>query len=660
MLSIVVIANILPTVLACYCLRAWFRDTAPIAQLAIGWLVGQVFVTVIGYLVACVLVSVISPTLFWSNVLVVGSELLVCAHLLVRHRETVRGWGSDLRREIRSARSSVLFAALSLAISVSVFQVHFFERDGVLHRSHIYWDASAHYPIIQSFVFGDNFPAGDETAAGLPLFYHFMGDLQVANNVALGASLPAALLWVSVLSLMSLMILAREYARVLFKVELAGWMAGLLVVTSSNLRWLFEIWESSPAQNLFRPFFSRGGPMRFSNLEYTFGRFNVSMFNIFYFIEERHVLFASALVIVTALLVREVPTLSRRSALLCGCVIACFTQWNFFIFPMLVVIVASGIVLRDVRAQSVTILTTLVGVGGLMALSMRFSIATSGWFNLDQTVPRFNFRFAAEDQNAAYSFLRFMSYYGFAMGPTLLGAFAGAVVAWRRSRRDFWIMAPVVLVTFTLINSVQVMPSGVYENHKWLKPLQGLLNILAVAPCALVLQSRSRLRHAFVAVMALLLTASGVFEAIAFTRSFSMPIAPYPSEMVERIRERTRPHDVFVTSLPREVLIAGRRVYLLHYKTLEGTTPHIKALGFNFAKRTEQEARLYRATTLEEFCAAVHDLRVDVIEFSRQQQSLPVYELVRGHELFSGVPYKETEPRSYIGTRLCGMGPAVR
>jgi hypothetical protein len=242
------------------------------------------------------------------------------------------------------------------------------------------------------------------------------------------------------------------------------------------------------------------------------------------------------------------------------------------------------------------------------------------------------------------------------MGPTLLGAFTGAVVAWRRSRRDFWIIIPVVLVTFTLINSVEVMPSGIYENHKWLKPLQGLLNILAVAPCALVLQSRWRLRHVFVAFMVLVLTVSGVFEAIAFTRSLSMPIAPYPSEMFERIRERTRPHDVFVTSLPREVLLAGRRVYLLHYRTLEGTTPHIKALGFNFAKRTEQEARLYRATTLEEFCAAVHDLRVDVIEFSRQQQSLPVYELVRSYELFSAVPFKETEPRSYISTRLCGTG----
>jgi hypothetical protein len=160
--------------------------------------------------------------------------------------------------------------------------------------------------------------------------------------------------------------------------------------------------------------------------------------------------------------------------------------------------------------------------------------------------------------------------------------------------------------------------------------------------------------------MVMVLTISGVFEAIAFTRSFSMPIAPYPSEMINLIRERTRPHDVFVTSLPREVLLAGRRVYFLHLKNLEGTIPHIKSLGFKFSKRAEQEARFYQAANLEQFCATAQELQVDVIEFSPQQQKLPVYGLVRENEIFSVTPYKETEPRSYISSRFCGLEFATR
>lgn len=658
--SLAIISNILSTALAWYGVRGLFRGTSAIAQLAIGWMIGQVFVTSISYILSCFLVPYLSPTLFFTNLVIVLSESVLCCCLLVFQRETIRLWWNDMRRAGGGWRSSCLFGAVSLAVSIVLFKVHLFEQDGVLHRSHIYWDVTAHYPIIQSFVFGDNFPARDETAAELPLFYHFFGDLQVANNVALGSSLPAALLWVSALSLTSLMILVREYARLLFKVEAAGWIAGLLVVTSSNLRWIFDFFESSQAQYLLRPLFTRGYPMRFSNPEFSFGKFNLSMFNIFYFIEERHVLFASALVVVTALLVRENTILLRRTAFLCGCVIACFTQWNFFIFPMLIVIVASGFALHDKRPYWTWTLVTLLVLGGLTALSMRSSIIASGWFDVGHHLPRFNFRFAAENEKAAYSFSRFLSYYCFAMGPTLLGALVGIVVMWRTTKRDFWIIVPVLLVTFALINSVEVMPSGIYENHKWVKPLQSFLNILAVAPCALVLQSRSRLRFLTTACMVMVLTISGVFEAIAFTRSFSMPIAPYPSEMINLIRERTRPHDVFVTSLPREVLLAGRRVYFLHLKNLEGTIPHIKSLGFKFSKRAEQEARFYQAANLEQFCATAQELQVDVIEFSPQQQKLPVYGLVRENEIFSVTPYKETEPRSYISSRFCGLEFATR
>lgn len=653
MMILPLLANLLPVLITWYAARGWFRELSFVARLAFAWLVSQVVVTTGSYLLGCALVSFVSPTLFFANVFLLAIEVCIGVRILTRHRDSVRECWRETVECIRASRSSLLFAFLSLILSLLLFRVHLFERDGVLHRSHIYWDITAHYSSIQAFVFGDNFPARDETAAELPLVYHFFGDLQVANNVSLGASLSGALLWVSALSLVSLMILVREYAVRLFRGEAAGWIAGVLVVTASNLRWLFDIFESTPAQNFFRPFFERGGPMRFSNPAFSFGRFNVSMFNIFYFIEERHVLFASALVVMAALFIREITVVSRRTALFAGLILALCSQWNFFIFPMLVVLVASGILVRDRWAHRGLTLVAMLGLGALFILANRSVLVSSGWFTLHGASPELNFRFAAESESSPFSFSRFMAYYGFGIGPTLLGAFVGLVLVWRRSRRDFWILAPVIIVTFVLINSVNVMANNIYENHKWVKPLQGFLNILAVAPCALLLRRRTPLRIAVTVCVALLLTISGVMEAIAFTRSFSMPIAPYPSEMIKRIRERTRPHDVFVTTLPREVLLAGRRVYLLHYKTLEGTIPHLKGLGFKFALRAGQEARLYRATSPETFCSVARELKVDVIEFSPEQQELPLYAALKEHEIFTAVPYKETEPRSYITSRFC-------
>ena len=659
MVLLPLLANILPTLIAMYATRAWFRELSFVARLAFAWLVSQVVVTTGSYLLGCALVSFASPTLFFANLVLLAIEVCIGARILTRHRDSARECWRETVECVRASRSSLLFAFLSLILSVILFRVHLFERDGVLHRSHIYWDVTAHYPIIQSFVLGDNFPARDETAAELPLVYHFFGDLQVANNVSLGASLSGALLWISALSLTSLMILVREYAVRLFGGEAAGWIAGFLVVTSSNLRWFFDIFESTPAQSFFRPFFERGGPMRFSNPYFSFGRFNVSMFNMLYFIEERHVLFASAVVVMAALFIREVTTVSRRTALAMGVILAMCSQWNFFIFPMLVVIVGSGIAVRDPRARRGLTLVALLGIGALLALATRSVLVSSGWFTLHGASPEVNFRFAAESDSSSFSLSRFVAYYGFAMGPTLLGALVGASLAWRHSRRDFWILAPVIIVTFILINSVDVMANSIYENHKWVKPWQGFLNILAVAPCALLLRKRTSLRIGLTVCVSLLLTISGVMEALAFARSFTMPIAPYPSEMIKLISERTRPHDVFVTTLPREVLLAGRRVYYLHHKTLEGTAPHIQGLGFKFALRAGQEARLYRATAPEMFCSVALELKVDVIEFSAQQQQLPLYAAIQEHELFKAVPYKQTEPRSYISTRFCDARATV-
>ena len=216
------------------------------------------------------------------------------------------------------------FLILALSFSYALFYPQVFQQGTMLYRSGVYWDFTAHYPIVQNFVFGDNFPAMDETAGELPLMYHFFGDLQVALTSALGTSLADSFLWISALSLTSLLVLVREFAKDLFKSEAAGWAAAIFVVSSSNLRWIFDLIGSPCEPTTIKPVFGYVHAARHGIPKCAFGEFNVSMFNLFYFIEERHVLFSSALIVLGAMLLRGVTALPVVRGALLGTIFSLF------------------------------------------------------------------------------------------------------------------------------------------------------------------------------------------------------------------------------------------------------------------------------------------------------------------------------------------------
>lgn len=654
---LVPIANLIPLILFLIVVRRWFSECSSLAQWAIAWLLSQVVVTASTYLLSCTLVSFVSPTLYAANTILLGIEVCLLVAVAIYNRQAIKTWRPNLSGYLTTATlRSAIYTALCLTFSYFLFDVQFFEQDGTLHRSLVYWDITAHYPIVQSFIFGDNFPARDETAAELPLLYHFFSDLQIANNGALGASLTNAFLLVSVLSLTSLMILVREYARVLFKSEVAGWVAGVLVITSSNLRWAVDFLNPWSHFGLLEPLYEPVHPFIYSVPKYPFATFNVSMFNVFYFVEERHVIFASALVIVTALFVRAHFRPSLLAAITSGAVLGMFCEWNFFILPLLLLILFSGIIIPGRRAALFAMLCSVCLVTGYLMLSTKAVLASSEWFNKNYVRLRFNFNFATDRPGDVINLWRFIQYYAFCAGPTLMCAGLALCVLWGRSRRDFWVLMPITIGTFILINTVQPMPNSIYENHKWVKPLQGFLNILAVAPIALLLQKKTALRVTSATLMVIALTISGIAEAIAFLRCPSMVFSPYPSELVNLIRDKTQPQDVFITALPSQVLLAGRRVYYLDRSNLGGTQPHIQGLGFRFKKRAAREARIFASKSIEEFCAIAQELRVNVVEFSKSQQTLAIFASLTDKVLFTAPPWNEAEPRAYVSTAFCSAG----
>ena len=657
---VAVLSSLLPTALVFAVVARFFGQRAFLPLLAIAWLLGQVVVTVVAYLLSCALVTVVSPTLEAAHLVILALETMIGAVLYLRYRKQclpmLRGLANSFLADAPWLRIASLTAAL--VFSYFLFERHFFLEENVLYRSKIYWDITAHYPIAQNFVFGDNFPAVDETAAGIPLLYHFFSDLQMAQYVSLGASLPGAFLWISAISLAALLLLAQALAEELFASRYAGIVAALLVVTASDLRWLVEAWYPVE-QFLFKaPFVGEVPALGYNVPNYPFGSFNVAMFNLFYFVEERHVVFASALVLLTAYLARDRRSLSDGSACGAGILLALFCGWNIFILPILGMVLLSRVLDSKLRRSALIMLGTLVAINLSHLAYARAVLAASPWFDSSAASPRLNFGFAAPNVDYRITVGRFLEYYAFCLGPTILCAAAGCAILWRRSRADFWLVVPALAITFVLINSLQPMSTSVYENHKWVKPWQGLLNLAAAGPVAILLSRRRAWAKAAGVVLLMLLTLPGVPEALPFfKRGSKVRLAEYPSKFVQLIRQNTSPREVFATQNPREILLAGRKIYYLNNNDLGGTIPHLRGLRFKFSERLISQMRLYTAMTEMDFCSVARELGVQVVEFSPEQQWFPIYSKVKHQAIFTATPEGELGVFSYVSTREC---PASR
>lgn len=654
--ALAVLSSILPTALVFAVMLRLRGPAALVPLVAISWLIGQVAVTALAYLISCALVPVVSPTLQAAHLVVLALEAIVAVVLCIRHR---RDFGPMLR-EIRSAFYSdapwlqVVSLAAALFFSHALFEWHFFLDGNVLYRSKIYWDITAHYPIIQNFVFGDNFPAVDETAAGIPLIYHFFGDLQVAQYVSLGASLPGALLWVSTLSLAALMLLAQRLAEEVCKSRAAGVAAALIIISASNLRWLAEFFSPPPESSVFAPFTRAVSPMSYSAPLYPFGSFNVSMFNLFYFVEERHLIFSCALVALTAYLGRDRRPMSDAAALIAGVLLALFCGWNIFILPILGLLLLPRLFNPQLRRSALIMIAVMGTINLAHVAHANAVISASPWFDSAAAYPKLNFGFAAPKVDSPVTLGRFLGYYAFSIGPMLLCVAAGGVMLWRRARPDFWLLVPAIVVTFVLINTVQPMSTSVYENHKWVKPWQALCAVVAAAPISALIGRASLLPRAGGALLLVLLTLPGIPEAVPFfNRGSKARLAEYPSRFIGLIWDKTAPQEVFATQNPREILLAGRKIYYLNNDNLGGTIPHLRGLRFKFPQRLTSQLQLYAVMKAEDFCSTAQQLGVHVVEFSPQQQWLPVYSKVKHWELFSATPEGEQGRFSYVSTREC-------
>ncbi|MEP6769908.1 MAG: hypothetical protein ABJC61_14645 [Acidobacteriota bacterium] len=518
----------------------------------------------------------------------------------------------------------VVFLTACGAFAFFFYRPHLSQNAEALSRSPVYWDLNVHAPIVQNFAFGDNFPAQNESFAGAPETYHFFFDLLTAVPVAFGVPLASAFLLVSAASLFAVLGLLAGFAEELAGGAGPGMLAALLACTSSSLRF----WDAlaprggravvgGVADLLTR----RDHPYLASFVAGNPFAYNGTMYNLFYFLEERQLVFACAFLLSSVLLLSTRGRWSLPFCVAAGAAFGLFARWHLFVTISLGLALVWLLAAAPDRRKTAAIFIGMAVSGGAFLAWVAW-VSRPEWF-----VPggrpalRFNTAFSTMPGGPPFSFLHALGYWLYGWGLKAILGGAGLILAYRCRGRLFDALASILIPTFLLVNTVQVLPLSIYDNHKWLRPMSLFLDLAAgffLVERIWFSRPHAAFRLAAVAAAMTLMTFSGVLELVPFWRSRpTVFYAPYPTGLTRLVRELTAPRDVFVSFEANALHMAGRKLFLGNDSDERGTASLVASAGFDVARRQRELLDLYGAATRRQFCDVARRNGIAWVEVER-------------------------------------------
>jgi len=627
--------------------RARLLDSA-LARTFAAWFLGECLAVFATYLVATALAPFTTGVLVKAALAVLAATVAFLVAIVApgfardgggrrptpRRRPGISTPAIPLSRGALAGRA--LYLALCAAFSFFFYRGHVVQTREAILRTPIYWDLSVHAPIVQNFVHGDNFPAGNASFAGAPLTYHFFFDLATAIPAALGVSLADSFWMTSAVTLFALLGLLAGFAEELAGGPLSGMLAAAFAMTSSSLRFLWDFRPAATSRG-WAPAAAfeeaaRAHPYLVSFLPRNPFAYNGTMFNLFYLLEERQLVFATGFLLAATLLL---TTRARWSPAVCvavGALFGLFVFWHLFVTAMLGLALLWLLALdrgdgrdgdqsRARRRNALLVFATMALVGAGFLVWTAEALRPEWFLQGSRGAVRYNTAFSTVPGGPPFSLLRCLEYWGFAWGLKAPLAIAGLVAAFRTRRVLFHALAGVIVPAFLLVNTIQLVPLSVYDNHKWLRPMSFFLDLAAAyALVAFVGGSTRRLpvlRRLAAAAAIPFLTISGVVEGLPFfTSRATVLYAPYPSRFTRDIRTETAPRDVFASFESSALHLAGRKLYVGNDADERGAASLVASAGFDLAARHRVVFELYAAPTREAFCrdARAADVRIDWLE----------------------------------------------
>ncbi|MDE6312104.1 MAG: hypothetical protein K2M46_00485 [Lachnospiraceae bacterium] len=468
-------------------------------------------------------------------------------------------------------------------------------------------DFAVHLSMIRSFSWGDNFYTGYTLYAGEDIRYHFMYQFWVGNLEFLGLRIDHALNISSALTMIFASMLLYVLTVKISAKNRAGYIAVLLFYFRSSESFFHYVAETPTEESLKDKLLNNGAYIGYTPNE----NWGIWGWNVF--ANQRHLAISLSVALLVVILVLpklyetfrcfrtlEIQKVCGPSAYIKECF---FTKggWKVKDYRLMIllgilagasaffngaVFIALILMVFFIAALSKNRLDFLIFAGIAGALSL---VQSNTFIYGDAVSPEYYFGFLAE----AKTFWGVLYYLIHLLG-ILVVVLGAAFMHYRGVNRYllFVFLTPAVL-TFTV-----KMTNDINVNHKYLFISCMMLDVIAAAFVADLIQKREYIRNFCVGILVIMLTSTGIYdihclkkqnvEKTACKLSMEDPVSLW-------IKENTDSSDIFLTPpyVLNRVTAAGAMLY-------QGYQYVCWSAGYDTAVRDAQVAAMYSASSSEE------------------------------------------------------------
>ncbi len=610
-----IILTITPTILFYILIRkTGLKIKSKFLLISLSWFAGQYIFTFLTFFIA------ISLSFITTNILLKASliSLLIFHSLLAVFYKNLSNLFISFFKNFKTKKiltiSNFLLITFCLLFSYFFFIPHLTFQNGAIYTSPIYWDFHWQADLMQTFVYGDNFPPENEAFAGVPHGYHFFWMVNASIYQVMGLGLVNAINFVSIINFFFVLITLIGLAKEFFNSKLAGFIAALLAVTSSSLHF-FDYFKDVKNQNfweIIRGIITNSNhpwPESFVRDSYSFV-YNGTFYNLFYFIEERQMILGIVFLFLSIFIIYKRNELSKKTLLLFGGLMGGYFLWHLHITLMVLAAIVFIFVFGDNRKKTFYLLTGF-GIVFLIHYLYIKGLASGEWYlQKTETFPKINFQFS-DQENKSFSVIHALRWYWYSYGIKLILIPISLFVLFKENKKKAIAILSIILPTFLILNTIQISPNSIYENHKFLRPMNMAVDLaVGVGIFLLFFKKTNILKIIGGILIIILLTLSGFIELMPFVNSKpDIFYEIYPSVMAKDIRKITAPKSVFVGEDNKDIYLAGRKLFVAN---------SLRGHDEDALKKSERKRiinAIYQTTNKLDLCTISKKYKIDYIQY---------------------------------------------
>lgn len=592
-------------------------------KIVLSWFVGQYFLTFFVFFLSLLLNLFTSDVLFKSSVLILS---LIIISLGFFKKDIIRISKNLLNIEKQKTLLSpvnIFLISFCFLIAYVFYIPHLSYQDNVITRSPVYWDYHWQMSLIQNFVYGDNFPPQNEAFSGIPANYHYLWMVNASIYQSLGLSPVDTINFVSILQFFLLLLIIVGFSMEFFKSKFVGFITILLSVTASGFHFL-DYFNRYKGENIYYVLKNILGnkmhPWDVSQNALSTSGYHATMYNLFYFLQERQMIIGVIYLMICAWLINNRKQFSTKSMLLIGALMGGYFMWHLHITIMVLFALCFVLIFDRVRKKT---LIMLLGFGFVFLLHYLYfkGITKSEWFLPEiNNFPKINFNYSSID-GTIISPVKSLYWYAYSYGLKILLFPLGMYFIFRKDRSKSILVASIILPTFIIINTLQLSPAFIHDNHKFLRPMNVAIDLIVAFSLYTIFFNKKRFYLNIIGSLSIIiLTLSGFIQLMPFINSRpTVVFAKYESPLIDAIRVNTQPESVFVAGDEKSIYLSGRKMFLA--RELRGHDEKV----LDKKKRQEIIDDIYDSADKNSFCSLTKKYGIDFMAYGKNKRVLPAY-----------------------------------